>query len=141
LHKSTWVGQEGLQVVLKDDSLQQAAAESGDLEVAAVERSRKFEDVAQAQACDHVVQGADIVVGVVIAIFVVVIVHSEDQCTVAARGGIEIADHVVPRLLGGQLAPQDHFEKPGGRIRLQNGGVETGAKQQGIEGHHADAGG
>ena len=62
-----------------------------------MERERKRDDVGEAQAGGHVVQGGEIVGDIVGAVFIVVIFDSEDDGAIPVARGIEIAEHVVPR--------------------------------------------
>ena len=64
--------------------------------VALLKGERERDDIAEAQAGSHVVQGGQVVADIVGAVLVVVIHHAEYDGAIPVAGGVEIAEHVVP---------------------------------------------
>ena len=98
-------------------AFEQAAAECLPPSGGTMEREGERDDVGEAQAGGHVVQGGQIVADIVGAVLIVVVVDAEDDGAIAVARGIEIAEHVVPRAgVGTGHSGAAEGEPGGGRL-------------------------
>ena len=112
-HAFRGMGEERQDVALEHDAFEQAATERFPPSGGTMEREGERDDVGEAQAGGHVVQGGEIVADIVGAVLVVVIVDAEDDGAIPVARGIEIAEHVVPRAGVGAGDPGAAEGEPG----------------------------